>query len=124
MLADLLDTPANGQVVVAGCHDEVGPDNPTLFIHFIMVDQHAARRFNHSHTFEGIHSTSGANVGVENLRVIQKCFDAFESVDDLDEAGIMIQKCAMCGRSETLMKFGEFNVCARRAALIGYVDTR
>ena len=80
MFADLLDAAADRQIVVAGGNDQVGPGDGTVFIDLIVVDEHAARRFNHAHTFQRIDSPCGAYLLVENLRIGEKHFYLFEGM--------------------------------------------
>ncbi len=61
----LLNVPVDGQVIVAGGHDQVGPLYGALLVHFVMVDQHAARRFDDADAFEGIHRGARAYMRVQ-----------------------------------------------------------
>lgn len=69
MLADLLHAAADGEIVMSGRDDQVGPCNATLFIHFVVVNQRASRRLDHPHSFQGIYSSGGSHVFFKNPRI-------------------------------------------------------
>ena len=43
-----------------------------LLVHLVVMDQHAARRFDHAHAFQRVHAGAGAHVRVEDRRIVQQ----------------------------------------------------
>jgi hypothetical protein len=97
MLADLLNAASDGEIVVAGGDDEIGPDDSTFFVDLVVVDQEAAGRFNYTHALEGVHSAGGADVGIEDFRVIEERFDTLERINDFHEARVVKQEGTVRG---------------------------
>lgn len=52
MFAHLLHAAADGEIIVAGSNDQVGPHYGPVVIHLVVVNQSAARRFDHANAFE------------------------------------------------------------------------
>src|SRR5690348_5229904 len=103
MLADLLNTSADSEVVVTCSYDQVGPGDRSFFTDFIVVNESAARSLDHADTFESVHTGSGARVGLENADIVQQHFDLFECMDDFDQSCVVIEECAVCDHSESLV---------------------
>src|SRR6516162_1480213 len=57
-----------------------------------MVNQRPTRRFGHSNAFEFIWLSEGADMLVENIRVAQDSLDALDSIENLDQPGIVLMK--------------------------------
>src|SRR6516165_5233206 len=57
-----------------------------------MMDQRPSRRFSHSDAFEFIWLSEGADMRVENIRVAQDLLDTLDSIENLDQPGIVLMK--------------------------------
>ena len=102
--ANLLDAAVDNQVVVSGGDDQVGLFQCALFIHLVVVDEDAAGRLGHADSFEGIHSSAGAYVFLQNRRVVEEGFHAFQSVECFNEARIVVVKSALHDVAKALVK--------------------
>src|SRR5215472_8701363 len=57
-----------------------------------MMNQRPPRRFSHSDAFKFIWLGKGADMGVENIRIAQDFLDALDSIENLNQPGIMLMK--------------------------------
>jgi len=118
MFADLVDALPHSQIVVSGGDNQVGPGDGAFRIDLVVVNQRASRSFDHADAFERIDARGRAHLRVDDLRVLQQRFDAFQCKDNLNQAGVVVEERALRDRAETLVEFVEFGVGFRRAAAI------
>src|ERR1035438_4337407 len=114
----------DGQVVVAGGHDQIGPLDGAALIDLVVVDQGAARGFDHTYAFQTVHGGVGAHVRVQNRRVRQQPLDLLQTVQQLDQSRIVVVEGAVDHRAEALAVFGQLAVGHRRSRLLGHVQPR
>src|SRR5579864_7191017 len=67
VFGDLLDAASDGEIVVAGGDDQVGPGDGAVFVYFVVMNESAAGGLDHADALEGVDSGGGADVWVENL---------------------------------------------------------
>src|ERR1019366_2895949 len=102
----------------------VGPFDGAALVHFIVVDQDAARGFDHAYAFQPVHSGVGAHVRVEDGRVGQQPLDLLQTVQQLDQPRIVVVKGTVDHGTEALAVFGQLAVGYRRSQLLGHVQAR
>ncbi len=111
------------EVVVAGGDDQVGPADGAVFVHFVVMDQDAARGFDHAHAFQAVHAGGGAHVGVEDGGIGEQEFDLFQPVQQFDQARVVVVEGAVHDGAAALTEFGELGV-GRGAEAFGGVQAR
>ena len=119
MLAHLAHAVADGAVVMSGGDDQVGPDDGAVFVDLVMMDEGAARRLDHAYALQGVDAGGGADVGVEDVGLLQQQLHALQGVHHLDQAGVVIEERAVGDPAKALAKFRQLGVGARRAHGVG-----
>lgn len=122
VFGNLLDAASDGEIVVPGGYNQVGPGDSSVLVYFVVMNEGAARGLDHPDAFEGVQACGGANVLVENLRIVQQGFDAFKGIGDFDEAGVVVEKRAVRDRAKALMKLAELGIRDGRSAAVGGVE--
>lgn len=90
----LQDAAIHCQVVVSGSDDEIHPADQPLLLDLVVMEECATRRFTSAHTFGRVRPRHSAHVLGENLRIVQDLLQAFDAVQDLDQACVMVVEWA------------------------------
>ena len=93
--AHLLDAAADGEVIVSGRDNQVRPDNATFRTHLVVMNQATARRLDHPHSLQQVHTGGSAHVRFKNVRVCHRRFSSLQRVHNCNQSSIVIGKCAV-----------------------------
>ena len=81
---------AHGIVIMPGGDDQIGFADLTIGIDPIMVDQCSTRRFDNTDTLFAWLLMGVANIGAENIWILQQHARSFRSEQGFDQAGVVI----------------------------------
>src|SRR6476661_2659359 len=124
MLRDLEHAAVHRQIVLPGRNNKVAPADQALLVNFVVMKQCAARRFRGAYAFKCIWTREGANMLGEDLRIIQQLLQALDTVEDLNEPGLMVVKGTENSRALELVELRQFLVGARSSTAVRNVQAR
>src|SRR6516162_8094259 len=124
VFAHLLHALSDCEVVMPRSDDQIGPENRTVFVDLVMVNQGSAWGFDNSYPRQRIYLSVGASVLVQNLRLCKQSLHSFQGVDYFDKPRIMVEKSAVRHATKALTKFAQLRIRHWSATLVRHIDTR
>ena len=95
--AHLIDAAIDRQVVVPRGDDQVGPTDRALLVHLVVMDQSAARRFDHAHAFQRSSRTRAPGRVVSRIRgSFEQQLDLLQRVDQSRSAARSDSGTSLC----------------------------
>jgi hypothetical protein len=119
VLTDLANAVANRAVIVAGSNDQVCPTDGSVLIDLVVMNQGAARSLDHPDAFQRVHPSFGTYVGIQRIWFLQKDLHTLQRIQNLDQAGVMIEEGAVRDTAKTLTEFRQLGIGTRRSHRFG-----
>src|SRR5579884_3514324 len=88
----LQDTAIHRQIVMAGSDDQIGRTDQAMLINCVVMDEGAAWRFGNSDALKLIWFGMRSYTRTQDIRFVEQFNHTLAGIEDLDEAGIMIEE--------------------------------